>query len=255
MAPLISIITVTRNAKEALGFTLASIKSQTCTLYELIVIDGASTDGTQELAQNSGITPLTLISEQDHGIYDAMNKGLALAKGDYVMFLNAGDSLASPNTLQQIADVMVDDDYPGIVYGQTQIVDPVTRRVLGPRHLQAPEILTLKSFANGMVVCHQAFVALRKLTPNFDRHYRFSADYDWCIKVLQRSQRNAYVPHVLIDYAAAGATTANRRKSLMERFRIMSHYYGLPTAIGHHIRFIPRFLSRQKQEKKWNQQD
>ena len=181
MNPLFTIITVTYNAASTLPSTLASVKEQTCRLYEYLLIDGASDDGTVELAQASGIPSMTIISEKDRGIYDAMNKGPGIAKGDYVIFLNAGDSFHSPKILETIADAVMDDDYPGIVYGQTQIVD-INRKRIGDRHLTAPSVLTLDSFKNGMVVCHQAFIVLRKLVDNFDTRYKFSADYEWCIR-------------------------------------------------------------------------
>ena len=233
MNPLFSIITVTYNASRTLPATLKSINEQSCRLFQYIIVDGASTDNTVELAQNSNIDNIEIISEPDYGLYDAMNKGLGLAKGDYVLFLNAGDTFHSPDTLQHFADAIFSNDYPGIVYGQTDIVD-YNRNRLGPRHFRAPEILTLESFSEGMVVCHQAFMVLRKLTSNFDTRIIFSADYAWCIRCLQRSHRNSYIDEVVIDYLSEGVTTRNRWKSLIERFRIMSKYYGLfPTLLLH----------------------
>ena len=133
MNPLFSIITVTYNASRTLPATLKSINEQSCRLFQYIIVDGASTDNTVELAQNSNIDNIEIISEPDYGLYDAMNKGLGLAKGDYVLFLNAGDTFHSPDTLQHFADAIFSNDYPGIVYGQTDIVD-YNRNRLGPRH-------------------------------------------------------------------------------------------------------------------------
>lgn len=245
MKPLFSIITVSYNAASTLPATLASIREQTCRLYEYILIDGASADDTVKLASESGIDPMTIISEKDKGIYDAMNKGLGIATGDYVIFLNAGDSFHNAHTLQLIADAIMDNDYPGIVYGQTQIVDSSRKRI-GDRHLTAPADLTLDSFKNGMVVCHQAFIVLRKLVDNYDTRYRFSADYEWCIRCLQRSQRNCYIDRILIDYLSEGVTTANHRASLLERFRIMSHYFGFFPTLFRHVGFFIRNLRRKK---------
>lgn len=243
MNPLFSIITVTYNAAATLPPTLKSVKEQTCRLYEYIIIDGASKDETVRLANESGIQSLNLISEPDRGLYDAMNKGLGVANGDYVIFLNAGDSFHSKDTLQQIADAIMDNDYPGIVYGQTQIVDSARNRI-GDRHLTAPSVLTLDSFKNGMVVCHQAFIVLRKLVDNYDTRYRYSADYEWCIRCLQRSHRNYYVDGLLIDYLSEGMTTAHHKASLIERFKIMSHYYGLLPTVVRHFKFFFRNLKR-----------
>lgn len=245
MKPLFSIITVSYNAASTLPATLASVREQTCRLYEYILIDGASADDTVKLAYESGIEPMTIISEMDKGIYDAMNKGLGIATGDYVIFLNAGDSFHNAHTLQLIADAIMDNDYPGIVYGQTQIVDSSRKRI-GDRHLTAPADLTLDSFKNGMVVCHQAFIVLRKLVDNYDTRYRFSADYEWCIRCLQRSQRNCYIDRILIDYLSEGVTTANHRASLLERFRIMSHYFGFFPTLFRHVGFFIRNLRRKK---------
>lgn len=243
MNPLFSIITVTRNAETTLPRTLRSVAEQTCRLFEYIIIDGASTDGTVRLAEEAGIQEMKLQSEPDDGLYDAMNKGLEQAQGDYVIFLNAGDCFHSADTLEMLASAAFDNDYPGIIYGQTDIVDAAGRKV-SERHLRAPSDLTLDSFKDGMVVCHQAFVVLRKLTDRYDIGYRYSADYEWCIRCLQRSHRNKYVDAVLIDYLAEGISTRYRRSSLTERFRIMCRYYGFFPTLIRHFGFALRALRR-----------
>lgn len=233
MQPLFSIITVTYNAEDVLPATLKSIKEQTCHLYELIIIDGKSSDATVKIVQDANINNTEIVSEKDRGIYDAMNKGLGLAQGDYVIFLNAGDSFHSKETLEHLADAIMDNDYPGIVYGQTDIVDKDRNR-LGDRQLLAPEVLTLDSFKDGMLVCHQAFCVLRKIANNYDTRIRYSADYEWCIRCLQRSHRNYYLNETVIDFLHGGTTTQHHVASLIERFNIMSHYYGLlPTLFIH----------------------
>lgn len=239
--PLFSIITVTYNAADTLEPTIASVASQSCDLYEHLIVDGNSSDGTASLVHRLAHPRLKFQSSPDRGIYDAMNKGLANATGDYVLFLNAGDSLHSPDTLQHLADAIMDNDYPGVVYGQTDIVDS-SRRRLGSRHLTAPDNLTLRSFANGMVVCHQAFVALRRIAEPYDLRWRFSADYEWCIRVLQHSRRNVLLPEVVADYLNEGTTTRNWRASLIERFRIMCYYYGWFPTVCRHVGFALRHL-------------
>lgn len=245
--PLFSIITVTYNAADTLARTMESVASQTCRLFEHLIIDGVSKDDTLAIARRIGREyGARILSSPDRGIYDAMNKGLAEARGDYVIFLNAGDRFHSPQTLQILADTIMDNDYPGVVYGQTDIVDDNGRRV-GARHLTAPDTLTLRSFADGMVVCHQAFVALRRIVDRYDLRWRFSADYDWCIRVLQHSRRNVNTGAVLIDYLQEGMTTRNLRRSLAERYRIMCYYYGFWPTTLRHIRFLGRFLRRRRQ--------
>ena len=96
-----------------------------------------------------------------------------------------------------------------------------------------------------MLVCHQAFIARRDLAPQYDLRYRYSADFDWCIRVLQVSPVNAYVgDQPIISYLNDGLTTANHRASLRERYDIMCHYYGtLPTMLRH-VGFAGRHLWR-----------
>jgi len=174
-----------------------------------------------------------------------MNKGISRTDGQYLIFLNAGDKFHSPDTLATIARAIRGNDFPGIVYGQTNIVDN-EGNTLGRRHLTAPEKLTLASFADGMLVCHQAFVALRRICGTYDLRYRFSADYDWTVRCLALTvpQRCVNLHRVAIHYLKDGLTGRNRRASLLERFRIMSRHYGAPTAIGRHVGFIPREIAR-----------
>ena len=178
MDPLFSIITVTWNAADTIGPTLESVQRQTSRDYEMLIIDGASTDGTLSIVHQASIAALRVFSEPDNGLYDAMNKGIARARGRYIVFLNAGDAFADDAVLARLARLAANN--PGVIYGQTQLVD-TSRNVVGHRHLTAPKRLTANSFLNGMVVCHQAFFARRDLVPPYDLQYKFSADYDWCI--------------------------------------------------------------------------
>lgn len=241
MAPLFSIITVTYNAAKTLPATLRSIEEQTCKLYEFILMDGVSTDDTVGLAQEANIEDARIFSSYDTGLYDAMNKAMSVARGEYLIFLNAGDTFHTPETLDKIAKAAMDNDFPGIIYGQTQIVDSDRNRI-ADRHLTAPDNLTFDSFKEGMVVCHQAFIALRRVAGQYDLRYRFSADYEWCIRCLQKSKRNQIVDEIIIDYLNEGMTTSNRFASLRERFSIMSRYYGFFPTLFRHFRFLPRYL-------------
>lgn len=242
MTPLFSIITVTWNAAAVIGPTISSVERQTSSDYELLIIDGASTDATLDIVDKASIAALRVFSEPDKGLYDAMNKGIARARGRYIIFLNAGDALADDAVLARLA--LLTADAPGVIYGQTQLVNE-QRRVVGKRHLTAPKRLTAVSFLNGMVVCHQAFVVRRDLAPEYDLSYRLSADYDWCIRVLQASTSNAYAgDQPIISYLSEGMTTRHHRASLWERYRIMCHHYGVAKATFAHLSFIPRYLKR-----------
>ena len=235
---LFSVITITYNAATVLPPTLASVAEQTCGDFEYLLIDGASKDNTVALAQAAPIAAKTIVSKPDKGLYDAMNRGLALAKGRYVIFLNAGDRFASSNTLQIYADaISAAPEAPAIVYGQTLLVD-LAGNGLGPRHLTAPEVLTARSFKRGMTVCHQAMAVRRDLAPEYDLRYRFSADYDWVCRILLQGHPNAYTGCTTAHYLSEGLTTANHRASLLERFRIMVRHYGLSAALLTHLRLL-----------------
>lgn len=243
--PLISIITVTYNAGDVIERTLSSIASQTFRDFEHLVIDGKSKDDTCEIVRRNGLSQTKLISEPDRGLYDAMNKGLKMAKGKYVIFLNAGDKFHDSETLEKYAEEAkrgVD-----IVYGDTIIVDADGNKI-SDRHLSVPEKLTKESFSKGMLICHQAFMARKDIVSDFDLSYRFSADYDWCVKCIEKSEpdkcRN--LKTVTIDYLSDGLTDKNKIKSLKERFRIMSRHYGLFKTVGNHIGFVFRALRRGK---------
>lgn len=248
-SPLISIITVTFNAAEALAMTMSSVAGQTCQDYEHIIVDGASKDDTLQTIERLKTTRTRANSEPDKGIYDAMNKGLGFAQGKYVLFLNAGDKLHDNETLAVYKRAIESNNKPGVVYGQTIIVDKAGK-YLGNRHHTAPEKLTLQSFASGMIVCHQAFLALRRIVPLYDTRWRFSADYEWCIRILQHSRKNVYTGTITADYLSEGATTSNRWASLKERFRIMCHYYGTVPTVLRHIWFVPRAVFRRLSPKK-----
>lgn len=244
MVPLISIITVTFNASEVIDATLESIACQDCQDFEFIVVDGASTDDTLKKVEGSCISNPKIISEPDKGIYDAMNKGLDLAGGKYVVFLNAGDSFHSYDVISRVRDVVLRYQEPGVIYGQTDIVD-INRKFLSKRHLDAPDNLTFESFRNGMLVCHQAFFAKRSLAPYFNTGYRFSSDYEWCLCILQKSPQNKYLgDEPIIDYLNEGITSKNHLSSLKERFMIMSRYYGLFKTSILHARFLYRAIKR-----------
>ncbi len=239
-SPLISIITITYNAESEIGPTLESLNRQTFRNFEHLVIDGASSDNT--LAMVKEMSPDSIvISEPDKGLYDAMNKGLRAAKGEYVLFLNAGDSLHSPDILRRYAERRG----ANIIYGDTIIVDS-ERNFIKPRHLSAPKKLTFKSFSKGMLVCHQAFMVRRSISPEYDLQYRFSADYEWTLKCLRSSDptHNVNIDTIAIDYLSDGLTDKNHKASLKERYKIMCRYYGTLPTILRHIGFAVRNILR-----------
>lgn len=152
--PKFSIITVTYNAEKVLEDTIQSIVTQSYKNVEYIIVDGGSTDGTLAIVNKYREHIHTVVSEPDKGLYDAMNKGIKLATGDYLCFLNAGDGLHEDDTLLQIAHSLTRTILPDVIYGETDIVDS-EGHFLYKRRLSAPETLHWKSFKKGMLVCHQ----------------------------------------------------------------------------------------------------
>ena len=237
---IFSIITVTYNASQWLERTIQSIISQSYSKIEYIIIDGNSTDGTLDIIKKHQQSITHYISEPDKGLYDAMNKGLKLASGDYVWFINAGDTLYSENTVQEIIDTINKNNLPDIIYGETKIVDPQGNS-LGMRRLKAPEKLSWKSFRMGMLVCHQSFLVKRSIAELYDLQYRLTADFDWCIRCLKKTDSILNTHLILSRFLEAGLSAANRKESLRERYMIMCKYYGkIPTQIRH-IWFTFRF--------------
>ena len=241
--PKFSIITVTYNAGKVLEDTIQSVVFQTYRNVEYIIVDGGSTDNTLEIANKYRDRITKVISEPDKGLYDAMNKGIRLATGDYLCFLNAGDELHENETLQRIVHTLNGNKLPDVIYGETAIVDE-QGHFLHMRRLSAPERLHWKSFKQGMLVCHQAFFARRELAINqlYDLQYRFSADFDWCIRIMKQSQYLHNTGLTLIDYLNEGMTTRNHKASLKERFRIMAKHYGWISTMLHHGWFVVRAI-------------
>lgn len=251
-----SIITCTYNASEVLQRTLDSVMSQTWGQIEHIIVDGASKDSTMAMAEayrrrsaeEETEHDIIIKSEPDRGLYDAMNKGLQLATGDYVVFLNAGDVLPTDETLENISNDVnerSDGRLPAVLYGDTNIVDN-NGELLRPRRLAPPDDLSWRSFRHGMLVCHQAFYVrtdIAKAEP-YNLKYRFSADVDWCIRVMKRAEKKGLpllrLPEVVVNYLDGGMTNKNHRASLIERFNVMRHHYGLMSTILMHIWFVAR---------------
>lgn len=246
----ITLITCTYNAEAVLQRTLDSVLKQPFRDIEHLIIDGKSTDGTLSIARqykaasdiaHTGHT-IIIVSEPDKGLYDAMNKGIALATGDYLCFLNAGDMV---NLLPDNVSTGAQPAPYSVVYGETDIVDD-EGNFLRHRRLKAPEVLTWRSFRKGMLVCHQAFyanTAIAKQTP-FNLAYKISADVDWCIRIMKEGERRGMTTlnthRVLCRYLAGGMSVQNHRASLMERFDTMVEHYGWFDTVMMHLWFVLR---------------
>lgn len=247
----ISVITVTYNAEKYVERTLKSVASQCFEKgdeAEHLVVDGMSKDDTLKLV--AAYNHVRCVSEPDKGLYDAMNKGLQLAKGDYLVFLNAGDVLFDSKTLQRVIDTArrtcAEDkskQLPAVVYGQTMHVDD-DNHMIDMRHYWAPEILTVGSFWEGMLVCHQSFYVRTDIAREikYDLQWRLSADYDWCIRVLKMGEKmklsNANTRYILTRYLEGGISVQNHRISLQERMKIMAVHYGWTATARRHAEIV-----------------
>jgi len=247
---MITLVTVTFNAAANLERTLLSVEQQTYTDIQHIIMDGGSKDNTVAIAQeykqrvqDKGID-VVIVSEPDKGLYDAMNKAIALANGNFVCFLNAGDKLHATDTLQKIAD-KANQEKVGVIYGNTDIVDD-EGNLLRARRLAPPKHLTWKSFKQGMLVCHQSFYVNNDIIQKYNLKYRFSADFDWCIRCMKKGEEygleNIYIHEPFADYLSEGMTTANHKASLKERFNIMCKHYGTIPTVLQHLWFIVRAI-------------
>jgi glycosyltransferase involved in cell wall biosynthesis len=241
MDRLVSVITVVYNGAAYLKATLQSVIGQTYPMIEYIIIDGASSDGTQDIIRKYQHHLAYWISEPDKGIYDAMNKGLRASHGQYVIFLNCGDLFFAADTVQKIMAMPASDVY----YGETLLIDLEgkelgTRTQLTTRKL--PDSLSYKSFLKGMVVSHQAMVVRRNIAPLYNLRYSCSADIDWCIDVLKRSTDIRKYPDILVKYRVTGYSVTHRRTCLAERLRIFIAHYGLWRALTGHINILFRYL-------------
>lgn len=253
-----TIITCTYNAETVLERTLESVREQSYPHIEHLIIDGNSKDDTMTLVDNyiaeceesQSQHVVKAISERDNGLYDAMNKGIKMATGDYLIFLNAGDKLRESGTLEAVvASLDEPREAVGVIYGDTDIVDD-EGHFIRKRRLSPPEKLTWKSFKEGMLVCHQSFYARADIAKSnlYSMEYRISADVDWCIRIMKEADMKGLKLHnshlILTSYLDGGMSIKNHRASLLERFRIMSRHYGWLTTMGMHLWFVVRALMK-----------
>lgn len=230
--PILSVITVVYNNAKDIERTILSVINQTYKNIEYIIIDGVSTDGTLQIIQRYSDEISLIVSEADKGIYDAMNKGLSLATGEYVLFMNSGDEIYSKDTVE---NVFASADDADIYYGETEMINEKLES-LGRRRHKAPEQFTWESFKYGMSISHQAIYVKRRLTIpyNFSK-YELSADIDWILNIAKRSSKIVNVKQYVAKYLVGGMSKQKHRQSLEERYQIFKEYYGVIPNIFNHL--------------------
>jgi len=230
--PLLSVITVVYNNVKDIERTMLSVLDQTYERIEYLVIDGKSTDGTVEVIEKYRTRLAVFITQKDAGIYDAMNKGLSKATGNYVVFMNSGDEFYKKDTVKEVFATAADAD---IYYGETEMINGQLQS-LGQRRHKTPENFTWKDFKYGMSVSHQAIFIRRNITEPYDLKYHLSSDIDWILTAAKKARKMVNVHQYVAKYLVGGMSKKKHLQSLQERFAIMRKHYGLlPTVFNHLI--------------------
>ncbi|MFL2832354.1 MAG: glycosyltransferase family 2 protein [Coraliomargaritaceae bacterium] len=217
----ISIITVCLNEAVALASTCESIRKQRYPNLEWIVIDGASTDSSLDVLRDYKDCISNLISEPDEGIYDAMNKGIGLSSGDYLLFLNAGDKLAGPDVLYSVKPF----SNIGIIYGDIEVVSGRVSKVL-----KSPQKLS-KDFLMKKMMPHQSSFIKKSLFEKYgcyDQTYRIAADYDFFARILHLNRVKSKHCGALISVFCTGGVSNDpkwRWLRKVENHQIRKRYF------------------------------
>ena len=224
-APLLSVVTVVRDDLAGLRATAASLRAQRPGLCEWLVADGGSRDGTAAwLAAHADATAWWR-SAPDGGPYHGMNAGLAAARGRWVLFLNAGDTLAGPDTLGRLAAALAVQPDADFLYGDA------LERLADGRELRKPARALRWSFY-GMVTHHQAMVYRRSLVGGlrYDTRFAIAADYGFTLRVLARAHRVVRLPFALCRFAPGGLSQRHPAAGRAEQRVIRREELGLGTA-------------------------
>jgi len=210
-SPRITVITVTLNAGDALRDTAESVLAQRGDDWEYLVKDGGSTDGSLEALPEDG--RLRVEVGEDRGIYDAMNRAVPLARGEYVNFLNAGDRFPAPGTLERVSRALRSAaDPPDLLYGD--FLDERSAKI----RRSAPGLSRRGLFLSG--ICHQAQWMRREVFEElggFDLDYRFRADHELLLRLAERGARARHLPEVLALYDCEGFSARPENRPDLDR--------------------------------------
>jgi glycosyltransferase involved in cell wall biosynthesis len=212
----VSIITVAFNSAKTIAGTIRSVAAQTHGEIEHIIVDGQSSDETLDVVRNSGGRIDKLISEKDNGIYDAMNKGLRLATGDVVGFLNSDDSYASPDVIESVVRALEDSQadclFADLVYVRPDDPEKVLRAWKSSSYSPG-------KFKTGWHPAHPTFFVRKKVLEalgGFDEAYRISADYELMLRLLERHRiSSTYLPKILVRMSDGGESNRNLKNVLV----------------------------------------
>ena len=245
----ISIITVTYNSENFIVDCIESIKSQTHKDIEHIVIDGASTDNTISLLKSKKETLTTLVSESDEGIYDAMNKGIMLAKGDIIGFLNSDDLYTNNSVISKVVNLFKQRPEIEACYSDLVYVDKInTSKII--RYWRSSEFI-LGSFSKGWCPPHPTFFVRRPIYEKFgifDLSYHIASDVDLMMRFLEIKRiKSCYIPEVWIKMRMGGATNKSIKNILIQNKEIIKSFNKNKIQINLLKFFIYKIISRLSQ--------
>jgi glycosyltransferase involved in cell wall biosynthesis len=239
----LSVITVTFQNLKGLEKTAFSLNQQSARdRIQWVVIDGGSTDGTSDSIQQLIRPGDRWISEKDHGLYHAMNKGIDLSDGTFLWFLNAGDTCFDIETTENVLKALHGID---LLYGDTALLDKNgsyigLRSRVSSRKL--PDKLSLSSMKYGMVVNHQSIIIRKNYSPYFDLNFPVAADYKWLCEALKKNPYTKKHHSPISYFEEGGLSSQKKRDSWIERFNIMKRYFGFFSTTYMHFLFIFRAL-------------
>jgi len=218
----ITVITVCYQSAATLADCIQSVAGQEYENLEHWLIDGASTDGSQDLIQSLEHDRLRWISEPDEGLYHAMNKGLGRATGDIVGFLNADDVFDHPTVLQEVAEAFAEPEVQA-AYADLCYVDPEDFSKV-QRYWRA-EPFEPGMFRRGWMPPHPTFYARKSVYEehgNFDTHYRFGADWDLLMRLFEKAKiETRYVPSTWVRMRTGGVTNRSLKNVLRNNWECL----------------------------------
>jgi glycosyltransferase involved in cell wall biosynthesis len=242
----ISIITVTLNSASVINHCLDSVQYQKHDDIEHIIIDGASTDGTLSLLESKREQFKFLISEPDKGIYDAMNKGINVATGDIIGFLNSDDFYASNNVLSGVASIFKDNSYLDSCYADLVYVDPfdISKNI---RYWRSSKFVS-GLFAKGWCPPHLTFFVRRSVYQrfgNFNLHYRIASDVELMMRFLEVQKINSrYIPELWIKMRLGGTTNKSFKNIVMQNKEVLHALKSHNLYVNWIIFFIHKTINR-----------
>lgn len=225
---MLSIITINRNNAIGLEKTMRSVAAQTCKEFEYIVIDGASTDGSVEMVKNleAEFRHLKWVSEPDSGIYNAMNKGLRMASGDYIQILNSGDSLAAPDVMERMLSALEKADKPSMLYGNMVKCFPDGRRWVD-KSFEGREITMLDMYTG--TLNHDPTYIRRDLFEKYgyyDESLKIVSDWKWYLQaIVLGGEKQWYVDIDVTLFDMSGISETNKDLDRAERKQVLEQLF------------------------------